>query len=91
MATGQILFPVSDEQGNESLGSCDLTVGEPGEITHGSQITTANTGWQGLGLTLGQLTPSGSITTSSNGQVIEGLDISGQVNINHDNVTVRGC
>jgi len=42
-----------------------------------------NTGWSGT------LAPSGTITTSSDGQVIEDLDISGVVRVNHNNVTIR--
>jgi hypothetical protein len=42
------------------------------------------------GVPLGtMLAPSGSITTSSDGQVIEGRDISGTVTVNHANVTIR--
>ena len=37
------------------------------------------------------LTSSGPISTSSNGQVIEGKDIVGQVHIDHDNVILRQC
>lgn len=37
------------------------------------------------------LSASGSITTSSNGQVIEELDISGNITIEHDNVIIRKC
>ena len=36
-----------------------------------------------------ELTPSGTFTTSSDGQVIEGLYVTGQIKIAHDNVTVR--
>ena len=32
---------------------------------------------------------SGSITTTSNGQVIDGYDVSGGINVVHDNVTIR--
>jgi hypothetical protein len=39
----------------------------------------------------GALTPSGSVTSSSNGQTIENLDITGSVTISHDNVTLRNC
>jgi len=37
----------------------------------------------------GTLTPSGSITASTNGQVIEGKDITGQITVSADNVTIR--
>lgn len=35
------------------------------------------------------LTPSGSVTTTADGQVIEGLEITGRLTIRHSNVTVR--
>lgn len=41
--------------------------------------------------TSGALTPSGSLTTSSNGQLIENLDIAGRVEVNHANVVIRNC
>jgi hypothetical protein len=53
--------------------------------------TPETTGIIGAGLTYDDLTPSGSITTSSNGQTIEELDITGRVEIIHDNVTLRRC
>lgn len=34
------------------------------------------------------LTASGSVTTSANGQVIQGLNISGQIVVNHNNVVI---
>jgi len=37
------------------------------------------------------LTPSGSVSSSADGQIIEGLNINGSVNITHKNVTVRRC
>lgn len=37
------------------------------------------------------LTSSGSITVTQNGAIIQGLDISGQIVINADNVTIRNC
>jgi hypothetical protein len=37
------------------------------------------------------LTPSGTVNTTSNGQVIENLNISGTVWVHHDNVTVQNC
>lgn len=62
-----------------------------GDITHGSQVTTANTGFVGLGYDSGDLTASGSITTSADGQVIQLRSITGTIRINHNNVTVRAC
>jgi hypothetical protein len=64
---------------------------EPPPITHGSQINTNNTGWRALGLTLADLTPSGSITTSADDDVFENLDVTGTIQIKHDGVTIRGC
>ena len=50
-----------------------------------------NTGHEALGLSVGDLTPVGSFTTSHNGQVVEGLNILGGLNYAHSNVVVRGC
>jgi hypothetical protein len=41
------------------------------------------------GLTDKDLTPTGSIITSRDGQVIEGMLVNGNISIRHDNVTVR--
>jgi hypothetical protein len=35
------------------------------------------------------LTPSGSVTTSANGQVIQNLDIVGNITVNHNDVVIR--
>jgi len=48
-----------------------------------------NTGIKATGLTDADLTPSGSISSTSDGQVIEGLLVTGSINIKHKNVTVR--
>ena len=37
------------------------------------------------------LTPSASVTSSRDGQIIEGLEVSGRIVIQHNNVTVRDC
>jgi hypothetical protein len=37
----------------------------------------------------GALSPSGSISTSANGQVIQNLDITGTISVNHSNVVIR--
>jgi parallel beta-helix repeat protein len=37
------------------------------------------------------LTPSGPVTSSSDGQIIEYLDVDGYITVNHDDVTVRYC
>jgi hypothetical protein len=48
------------------------------------------TGIIGAGLTYGDLTPSsGDFNTTSVGQVVEGLDITGRFVVNHANVTLR--
>jgi hypothetical protein len=62
-----------------------------GPITHGSQVTTANTGFVGLGYDTGDLTTVGGISSSAHGQVIELLKVNGTIRINHNNVTVRAC
>lgn len=49
----------------------------------------ANTGIAAAGLTDADLRPSGSVTTSSVGQVIDGLLVNGTITIRHDGVTVR--
>lgn len=49
----------------------------------------ANTGLAGLGLTSGDM-DSGTLTTSSDGQVIEGI-VGGGIRVVHNNVTIRGC
>jgi hypothetical protein len=49
----------------------------------------SNTGIAAAGLTDKDLIPSGSISTSRHGQVIEGRLVSGQILVNHDNVTIR--
>jgi hypothetical protein len=48
-----------------------------------------NTGYVPTGVTL--TLHNSSFTTSSNGQVIDSLDIVGQVKINHNNVTLKRC
>jgi hypothetical protein len=37
------------------------------------------------------LTPSGSVTTSKDGQVISGLDITGSITVQNKNVTIQDC
>lgn len=37
----------------------------------------------------GTLSPSGSITTSNDGQVIQNLDIAGEIRVQHNNVVIR--
>ena len=56
----------------------------------GSGFPSPNTtGFTGAGVAAGDLKPSGSITTSRDGQVIERVDVSGQIKILHDNVTIQ--
>jgi hypothetical protein len=64
---------------------------DPGTLAHGSDVTAANTGFAGLGLTSGSLITTGSITTTGHGQVIYGRKINGIVKVMHDNVSIRGC
>ena len=47
--------------------------------------STANTGYSG------SLTASGGLTITTNGAVVENLDISGSVKIQANNVTIRNC
>lgn len=39
----------------------------------------------------GTLTPSGSVVTTSDGQIVEDLDVTGTIEVRHDNVVVRNC
>ena len=68
----------------------------PSEIAHGEQVNGSNTGPTAyyaadLGRTLRytDLKPSGTVTTTRDGQVIERLDINGAIVIAHRDVTVR--
>ena len=68
---------------DSSVSSASYTIGGGGG---GSFPTPSTTG------TSGTLTSySGTITTLSDGQLIEDLDISGSINVNHKNVTIRNC
>jgi len=63
-------------------------------IAHGSDLLRGDTGIGAHGLGVVDLTSSGAITTSSNGQVIEELDVESSsvaITIQHNNVTVRRC
>lgn len=62
----------------------------------GTAVDASNTGPTayfdpalGRRLTYDDLKPSGSITTSRDGQVLTKLDVTGQITIAHDNVTIR--
>ena len=59
------------------------TTAPPSAPSAGGYPNAANTGPSGA------LTPSGSITTSSSGQVIQNLDINGSIRVQHNNVTIR--
>ena len=48
-----------------------------------------NTGYVGAGLTLSDLTPSGTITTTADGQVIDRVNVTGKIVVKHRNVTIR--
>ena len=58
------------------------TTSPPSLPRQGSRLL-ANTGPSGT------LAPSGSIATTANGQTIQNLDISGSIQVRHDNVTIR--
>jgi hypothetical protein len=51
----------------------------------------ANTGINYAGLTDANLTPSGTIATTATGQVIQGKLVTGQIEVYHNNVTIRNC
>lgn len=68
----------------------NLRVGAPTTPppTSGAKPTAANTGWQPTGVTL---SPSGSITVTASGTVVDSKDISGTLTIQASNVTVKRC
>jgi hypothetical protein len=49
----------------------------------------AHTGIAAVGLRDSDLTPSGNVSTTRDGQVIEGLLVTGRISVEHDNVTIR--
>lgn len=49
----------------------------------------SNTGVVGAGLSYSQLTPSGSITVTQPGTVIDKMDVRGQIKVRAENVTIR--
>lgn len=60
--------------------------GTPDPIAIPSGYPTAdNTGWSG------ELTPASFVRSTADDQIIENLDIFGNVFIEHDNVTIRNC
>lgn len=62
-----------------------------GDVAHGIDLTPSHVGIAGAGLTYGDLTPSGTVFSSATGQVIEGLDVTGTIFVQHQDVTVRNC
>lgn len=71
----------------QASGDAGIEFGVP--VIDGDDPGPNNTGFVRAGLSAADLTPSGTITTTSDGQIIEGLDIQGIVKIEHDNVTIR--
>ena len=76
------------------------TTAAPTTTTTAAPTTTTtspvprSSGWPtpattGSRIPISDLTPTSSITTSFDGQVIEGLDVTGQIVVIHDNVTIR--
>lgn len=58
----------------------------------GESIGKGNTGYNASDLTpISLSTHTGQFNTTANGQVVEGLDITGHVRVRHDNVTFRRC
>lgn len=66
-------------------------VGPPPGITHGRQVSAANTGIAGVGLTVGDLTPTVGPLITTNGTVLEGLRFTSNVKIQANNCTIRKC
>lgn len=58
-----------------------------GAFTHGQEVTASNVGWAAAGATL--TTYSGPSTITTDGTTIDSKDISGGLQINADNVTIR--
>jgi Right handed beta helix region len=82
-------LPVAGEFGPLSGGSASPNGCDGAPRPLGAWPTPGTTGFRGAGLSQGSLTPSGSITTSSDGQVIDRVDVTGGITIRHDNVTIR--
>ncbi|MEM6997533.1 MAG: Ig-like domain-containing protein [Patescibacteria group bacterium] len=83
--------PNSLYNGNE--GRYPVGTLDPGLFTKNDGITPfptpLTTGICGVGLTPGDLTPSGGITITQDGAVIDGLDVDGCINVDADNVVIR--
>jgi hypothetical protein len=82
-------LPVAGEFGPLSGGSSSPNGCGVAPPTRQAWPTPGTTGFRGAGLNQGNLTPSGSITTFSDGQVIDRVDVTGGITIRHDNVTIR--
>lgn len=88
---------------SESETTTPTDDGPVGSVDHGEDLTVDNTGLRGAGYVYdagsdtfshpehGPLDKTGSITTSKDGQVIEGVDVAGRITVKHDNVTIRNC
>ncbi len=71
---------------NTGSGDCDF----PQQIVPATEMPTKQEIINCAGLLdVSLLTPSGSITTNQDGQVIENLDINGIINISHNDVLIR--
>lgn len=80
---------VSERQARVAKNTIRQASFTPATFTIGTtQPTAANTGPAADGIT--SFTASGDVSTTAPGQTITGLDISGFVNVNHNNTTVRG-
>jgi hypothetical protein len=67
---------------------------EPSNI--GTFITQTNTGWNATGVTgytppANLSTHTGNLQTLSNGQTISGYNVTGYINVRHDDVTIVAC
>ncbi len=94
-----VLASTSAGQGPASTASSQVTVTAAttyilpsGTIIPSGWVNPKTAGIFGAGLDYGTLTPyQGNLTTSSNGQIIQNLDIRGNITIRHNNVTIRRC
>ena len=79
---------VTDAAGNTSLASTSTD----NVVAFNTSIISDYPDQTNTGFIPGStLTPSGSVNTSADGQLIQNLDISGGMSIDHNNVTVRNC
>lgn len=63
--------------------------GQPPTAIPAGFPTASTTGIAGVGLSAGDLRPSGSIDVRQDGAVLDGLDVSGMIRVFADNVTIR--